>query len=415
MKPFFLVLLFFFMIGIANAVQPARKPFIKAKIDGNIVKSGDILTVNHGQKLKIEVELEGGRRDYCKFPDTYADIAGKAQIISRGDNGITYLADNKKAEWRLLNEAVQFSSDEFTKVNTSENQPSAELTISNENFSQSYIKAVIKAKWQFSDGDITMEEENVAETVVYLKIPGTSDVWFQSQNIKADGVKDNSVHEKLVTVQSFCDSIEKDLTYLKFATAQQRIRNLQASVADLKAAIDTIKRSNPSYQVKITFSGLPSDKPFKGIAMLSNVKINWATLETLLNEQKQTLDKLTQQSSDNDKKELSGLIQNYADWQAKLPENTFSTLSMYIPDMKTDSIAVSEKFQTFAKSPMDADFQPILNEYKLFIDHRLSKYPTEVQNISTINNRIQAVRLFDGMLRSYFNSITWAEWENTRQ
>ena len=42
------------------------------------------LTVTRGQKLNLEVEMEGGRRDYCKFPDAYADITGIAQILSRG-------------------------------------------------------------------------------------------------------------------------------------------------------------------------------------------------------------------------------------------------------------------------------------------------------------------------------------------
>ena len=52
--------------------------------------------------------MEGGRRDFCKFPDAYADITGTAQILSRGDNGLTYMLNDKKAEWKLLSENVSF-------------------------------------------------------------------------------------------------------------------------------------------------------------------------------------------------------------------------------------------------------------------------------------------------------------------
>ena len=42
-----------------------------------------MLTVISGQKLMMSVEMEGGREDFCKFPDTYANIAETAQILSR--------------------------------------------------------------------------------------------------------------------------------------------------------------------------------------------------------------------------------------------------------------------------------------------------------------------------------------------
>ena len=164
MKSFFLILVMVIAVGTVNAVQPARKPFIKMKVDGVLLKTGDILTVTNGQKLKLEVEIEGGRKDFCKFPDSYADIAGSAQILSRGENGLTYELNGKKAEWKLISENVQFTTDDFIKVVTSDNQHTPELIISNEKFSQSFIKINISAIWQFSDETTQGEEENVAET-----------------------------------------------------------------------------------------------------------------------------------------------------------------------------------------------------------------------------------------------------------
>ena len=45
MKTIFLILVMVIMVGTLNAVQPARKPFIKMKIDGTLLKTGDVLTV----------------------------------------------------------------------------------------------------------------------------------------------------------------------------------------------------------------------------------------------------------------------------------------------------------------------------------------------------------------------------------
>jgi len=415
MKTIFFILVMVIMVGAVSAVQPARKPFIKAKIDGVLLKTGDILTVTRGQKLKLEVELEGGRRDFCKFPDAYADIAGTAQILSRGDNGLTYQLDGKKAEWKLINENVQFTTDDFIKVVASGNQHTAELNVSNEKFSQSFIKINIKATWQFSVNDSTSQEENVSETSVFFKVAGASDIWFLSQNIKASGIKNEPIQEKLIVVQSACDSIEKNLSQLKFSTVQQAIRNLQSTATDLKTTIDEIKVGNPSYQIKVLFTGLPSDHPYRDISLLSSIKTSWSTLEPFLTQLQQELGKLPEQPTDESKNELVKLIESYAEWQNKLPEKTFEHLTQFIANIDVDSIKTPEKLELIAKDKTVNDYAQTLNDFKSFIDQRLSKVSDETQGINSASTRIQAVRLFDGMLRSYFASIEWAEWVSTRE
>jgi len=415
MKLILFVLVLVFMVGTTNAVQPARKPFIKIKVDGTTVKTGDILTVTNGQKLKLEVNLEGGRKDYCKFPDAYADIAGTAQILSRGENGITYILNDKKSEWKLINETYQFSSDEFVSINSSNNQPTADLSISDKKFAQSFVRILIKADWQFSEGEVTMHEENSAESIVYFKIAGSSDIWFQSQNIKVAGVKDDSIQNKLISVQAACDSIEKNLSLLKFSVVQQNIRSLQASVNELKSAIDIVKDHNSAFKIKVTFSGLPSDRPVKDIASFAAVKNSWSTLEAFLNEEKQALEKLSTESTSDNTKELARIISSYTDWQAKLPENSIGLINKYIPDIHTDSIAAPEKIQSFAKAENNGDYTQTLKDFNGFIDNRMKQATVEIQKITSSSSKIQAFRLFDGMLRSYFNSISWAEWINIRE
>lgn len=415
MKTIFIFLIMVIMVGIVNAVQPERKPFIQIKIDGIPIKTGDLLTVTAGQKLKMEVDMQGGRRDFCKFPETYSDIAGTAQILSRGELGMTYLLNDKKIEWKLLKENFQFTSDDFIKITSPENQSSAELIVSSNKFSQSFVKVTIKAIWQYIEDGITLQEENVAEALVYFKIAGSSDVWFLSPNIKVSGIKNELIQEKLVEVQAACDSIEKYLYKLNFAAVQQSIRNLQSIANNLKLTIDQITASNPSYHTKILFIGLPSDRPYSDIGLLSTIKTNWSSLESFLTELKQELGKLPGQAADESKNELIKLVSSYADWQSKLPAETFDHLSQYIPDIQMDSIQIPEKIERIVKEKSIDDYSQTLNDFNSFIDQRVRNASIETQGINSVNTRIQAVRLFDGMLRSYFASISWAEWVGTRQ
>lgn len=414
MKRYFLIFIMIFMVGIVSAVQPMRKPFIQIKIDGKSIRNGDIVKVNPGQKLMIGVELEGGRRDFCNFPDTYADIAGTAQILSRGRNGLTYQLNGKKAEWKLQNEDIRFTSDDFVKVTSQANQSTAEISISNSKFSQSFVKITIKATWQFIQDGITTQEENLAEGMVYFRVAGTSDVWFTSQNIQASGIKNDLVQENLTSVQSACDSIEKDFYRLNFSAVQQAIRILQSKVDTLKSVIDKVKASNPSYQTKVVFIGLPSNQPYSHIDVLSAIISSWVFVEPLVNELKQQLGILPAQPTKESKDELSKIISQYIGWQNKLPENTFSVLTQYIPDINLENIKIPENIHIPDIEINIANYSQIFNDFNAFLNQRILNVPEEIQKINSTQARLQAVRIFDGMLRSYFSSINWAEWKSIR-
>lgn len=410
----------FFMVMVilgtaSSAVQPARKPFLQIKIDGKAYKNGDILTVTLGQKLMMSVEMEGGRKDFCKFPDTYADIAGTAQILSRGNDGLTYEMDGIKSEWKLLNQKFLFSGDEFVKVNSQSNVPNAELTISNTKFSQSFVKVSVKAKWQFiHDGKIT-EEDNSAIGTVYFKVAGSSDIWFSSSNIQAGGMKNDLIQEKLLIVQAEFDSIENYFYKMKFTAVQQSVKTLQVSVNEVKTAIDDVKKGNASYQAKVTFIGLPSDKPYNDISFLSSIKTDWANLDILLQELKLYAGKLSSQPSNENKDELVRLIEKFIDWQYHLPENTFTILTRYLPDLNAETIQIPGNINFIGEEKKVTDYSQTLKEFNSFLEQRIALVPDEIQKINSTQSRLQAVRLFDGMLRSYFSSIYWAEWKNTRE
>jgi hypothetical protein len=402
------------LVLTSNAAQPARKPFLQIKIDGKISKSGDLIIVKPGQKLAVEVELEGGRRDFCNFPDTYSDIAGTAQIVSRSNNGLSYIIDGVKAEWKLTGEEFQFSSEDFIKIKSAPNQNSAELTVSNARFSQSFVKITAKAKWQFNQEGKSNNEENQAEATIYFKLEGASDVWFISQNINASGIKDENIREKLVDVQSACDSIEKNFHHLNFGAVQGAIRNLQSKVNTLKSTIDGVKENNSAYQTKISFIGLPSDDPYSDIEVFNTIKSNWSAGEALVNDLKTQMQKLDGEATNENKKTLLGLIGQYSAWLAKIPESNFRNLADYIPEINTENIRTPENLGTVASANSISDYPKTLSDFAAFIDRRIEQVASENQLINSIHSRLQAVRLFDGMLRSYFSSITWAEWKSTR-
>lgn len=415
MKSLFLILVMVLMSGFGYGVQPLRKPFIQSNVDGKPYKSGDILTVKPGQKLLIAVEIEGGRRDYCKFPDTYADIAGTAQILSRGENGITYQINGEKAEWKLLKEEVLFSADKYLQVKTTSNQSNAEITVSNDKFSQTFLKITIKTSWQFTQNGKTTQEENTAQETIYFKVAGGSDIWFSTQNIQATGIKNELVGEKLNDVQSACDSIETNFYRLKFTAVQQSIRTLQSTVTTLKSTIDEVTANNPSYKSKVLFIGLPSDLPYSDISTLLTVKNSWIALESLVNDQKQQLAKLPSEESKASKDELIKIVTALADWQNKLPENTFDIIPRYIVDFKVGMVQFPANILSIAKEKTVTNYSQSVNDLNAFLDQRIQQIPDEIQRISSTQTRLQAVRLFDGMLRSYVSSIYWAEWKNTRE
>lgn len=414
MKKLFLLLVIIIFAGISFAIQPLRKPFLQILVDGKTLKSSEVLLVKNGQKLKVEVEMQGGRRDYCKFPDTYADIAGTAQIMSRGENGITYELDGKTSSWKISSEKAGFSSDQYLQIKPLENQKSAEITVSADNFEQTFLRITNTAKWQFSQNEIKLVEDNTATETIFIRIQGKSDVWFHSQNIEASGIRNEEVQSKLYEVQAACDSIEANFYRINLGGIQQTIRNLQAKVNTLKTTIDEIKASNPSYRVNVVLNGLPSDKPFNDIETMANIKNNWTASEQSVKDIKAELDKLSSQPTTENKDQLVNLIAKYNDWQYKLPDNTFVLLARYLPEIDLEKIKIPGNIHFIAEEQTVTDYPKTQKEYADFLNQRIELTPQEIQKINSIHSRIQAFRLFDGMLRSYFSSIIWAEWRSTR-
>jgi hypothetical protein len=414
MKPIFAILILAFAFESATAVQPMRKPRVVITIDGKDYNSGDLVRVKPGQKFTVQTEIEGGRRDYCNFPDIYADVVGKAEILSRGKDGMSYQMDGKKYDWKLLRENTKFESEDFLQLNPLPHGKSAEITVKSGKFSQTFLNLSTIAEWQFSHDGVVSEETNRAGATIYIQLAGGSDVWFKTKNIEVSGIQNNLVQEKLNLVQASCDSIEQNFYRLKFSAVQQDIRNLQAAVNNLKSTIDGVKSQNPAYQVKILFVGLPSDEPYKNLGVISKAKEVWTSTEPLLSDLKLQAGKLPPAPTPEARNELVKIIQKYNDSQSRLTANTFSVLLRFIPELKVDDIRLPESLNISGKEKASFDYAQTLQTFSAFLDKRIQLTQDEIQKINSIHSRLQAITLFDQMLRSYFSSITWAEWQSTR-
>ncbi|HBY54301.1 MAG TPA: hypothetical protein DEH15_17905 [Marinilabiliales bacterium] len=178
--------------------------------------------------------------------------------------------------------------------------------------------------------------------------------------------------------------------------------------------MDEVKASNPSYKTNVIFIGLPSDHPFSDISALLAIKNIWDNLGTSLTDQKQQLAKLPAQATKESKDELVKIITIYVDWQYHLPENTFTILSRYIPDLNAEKVRMPGNIHFIAEEKTVTNYPQTVGDLNAFLDQRILDLPVEIQKINSTQTRLQAVRLFDGMLRSYFSSINWAEWQSTR-
>lgn len=414
MKKLFLVLVFFSVNFISFAAQPLRKPFFQILVDGKDLKSGDVLLVTNGQKLKIEVKMEGGRRDFCKFPEIYADVTSSSQILSRGDDGITYERNGVTASWKLVAESAEFTSDQNISVKQLDEKGTAEIVVSANPFEQSFLRIVNTARWQFNQNETTLNEENKADEIIYIRIKGKSDTWFHSENIQVSGIKNELVQERLKAVQAACDSIRMSFYRINLTEIQQNIKNLRTEHTNLKAAIDEIKAGNTSYKLSVKFLGLPSDKPIADLESLLQLKTIWEEHEDQFTELEMELSELSHENNPTTAQKLIQLIEKYAAIQITLSEKNRSIVNLYFPEINLDELKLPENLDKIAKEKKLNDFPSTLDSFIQFIDRRSERVAIESHQISTAQSRAQAFRLLDGMLRSYFSSITWAQWQSSR-
>lgn len=405
------VLLIFASFQLVFAQVDFRKPAIELFVDGKMYPNGSEITVQKGQLLEIKAIQEGGRRDFVKFPDNFRKIITNFQVLSRSFNRIVYLENNVRSEWKLLSEDASFSSDQNLTINKSTNQSNmASVRVGIGNFSQTYLKIELTTVWQYTSPGKQEIERNHSSALVFLNVAGATDTWFVSKNIHASGMRNDLVKNKLETLQSNFDTIESKLLKLDYSGVQPEIRMLQQSVNSLNEALTEIKESNFAYNVGINFVGLPSDRSIMHLNALNNIHEKWESVYDVVSGQLQ----LIENKENLNNEELLFACRKYLDWQYSLPENWLLIFATYLPQINTEQIILPSAIESVLRDKEQIN-ENTCQLLQSFLKLRLENISIEKQQIAHLRTKIQAVKLFDGMLRSYISSINWANWENTRE
>ncbi len=404
--------------GLMFAVQPVRKPYIELSVNGEKLLDEDILEVDRGNLVKITLSFEGGRRDYVEFPDSYADIPNEAQIVSRNENRLVYQIQNEKYEWELLDQSFEIETDEKIKIRnkkTQGNEHQLWINIPSRKVNDPYIKFSVKASWQYTEGTLIMQEEDVAEAILHLKIKGKTDEWFVSPNIKVSGNEDGRLEEKFTQIQNSYYNIEEKMIKRDFNSAQVEIRNLKTTIQQTDLLLKQIKNENETFFADITFVGLPSDKPIGDIEKLRELINYWTELNPMLKLHQNNFDKIPIQPTNDNKKDVLTIAQVFDNWFHSLPENGIDLLNTYIPEINWEEKVSIHPYLSFNPEHNRVNNVSLgYEEVDEFLYRRSFDVPMEIQKINIAVNRLQATRLFDGMLRGFISSIKFSSWENTR-
>lgn len=418
MKSLLTIIAFFlFTSEVVFAVQNARKPFVKISFNGIELKDGDIIDVEKGDLLKLTLSFEGGRRDFVKFPDSYANISREAQILSRNENRLVYLLNGEKHEWKLINQDFKALSDDRIKIRQEKihsNSYNLFVNIPGKKIEEPMINLSVLANWQYTEGSLVMEEEDKASAIIHLRIKGKSDEWFASPNIRAGGTENVQLDQKLDEIQNSYNTIEAKLIARDFSLAQQEIRKLQNKVRETGALIQQLKNENPAFLADITFIGLPSDKPVKDISAMREISNLWTEFIPLLKLQQNEFSKLPSEPSNESKTDILRIAQAFDNWFHTFPKNGIEILSTYIPETNWEEKASIHHYLSF--NPEHDKLNNVGRSYtelNEFITQRSADIPAEVRLINNASNRLQAVRLLDGMLRGFISAINFASWDNS--
>lgn len=393
--------------------QPeVRKPSVEVFINGKMYQQGDELTVQKGQLLDIKAIQKGGRRDLVNYPDNYLKINSETEILNRGVNQLIYSDKGVRKEWKLLLENATLLSDGNVSISKNPVVPNeGTVRVGAGDFVRTYLKVSLSTTWQFNAGEEQKTERNESEAMIYLNIAGSTDTWFVSKNIHVTGTKNEILYAKLVSVQSCFDSIESSLVRMDYAKVQRDIRTLQTNINFLNEQLQELRQSNPAFKTRIHLVGLPSDRSISDLAKMDRLHTEWNNLNSFVMRQNEILNG----SVNNNTQQAKVSVQKYMDWQFNLPDGWMIVLNTYIPALNVERVLVPLPFQAIAEKSDRIVTASEAENVNVYFRTRAEEIVSEIQQIAQARNKLQAVKLFDGMLRSYISSINWAEWENTRE
>lgn len=403
--------------GQLYAAQPVRTPFVELFIEGERILNGAEIKVNKGQQFTLFAQIKGGRADFVQLPDTYADLGDGAKIISRNYNKLIYEKNGVTHKWEMIDENIDLETDTKIRLlanNELENKKQTDVFIPVDKVEKTYIKVKITSTWQYSNGTTSKTEQNTAEALIHLDIQGNTNVWFASPNIRAAGTEDKQVKEYLLAIQDSYNKIESLLNTFEFTSMMSEIQQLRSTVGQLESRIEYLVANEPTKHSDIFFVGLPSDKAISDIDDFRSLANAWSDLEKLVQEHQAKLNNLTKADDKLTRRNLLSQIKPFTSWEEALPGNSESLLTVYAKDFNWENTSIRSFLAFNPAEERINNIEQSLADYQRFLSNRQENMEAEKQKIQYALTRLQAVRIFDGMLMGFFSSLNFARWENTR-
>ncbi len=414
----------------AAAAEPVRKPFVEVTINGKILLPGEKAEVRPGAKVKVTALLRGGKRDYCTMPEKYANVGANTQIVSKGDDGMSFTiqgGNQFRGEWTLANETATMSSspevviEPLSQQGVKQNE--AYVTLPKTGIGQTFLKIKVNTLWKYQRttpaGTTQTEETNTGEDTFYLVLAGASDAWYSSENIVVTGTENISIRNILNQVQNFYKEIELALRTKNMGGVQMHISNLKTSIGSLKSEIDRQKREKSTFECNVILMGSPTDLVMDHFIKLQKMSELWKTQYTISQENSQRINQLLlnkQISLTNNI--MKSVIKNYVDWASPIPSDATDLVAIYNPSQTLGGFVLPLKFLSWNESAREdasilkdqvAGIQ-MLAELREFYLERLQKSVSERKIILETQNSLQPVKAIDSQLTSYFSGLGWLKW-----
>lgn len=279
---------------------------------------------------------------------------------------------------------------------------------------KTYIKVKISTHWNYDNGTTATTETDLAEATIYLHIQGNTNEWFATPNVKAAGNRDQVVEEKLNAIQGSYNKIESLLNNFEFTSIQPEIHNLRTIVGQLEDRVEYIVANEPNKHSDIFFIGLPSDQAVSDVGDFRTLATAWDELEKLVNDQHIRLDQLEESAEKVKLRDLLELIRPFTNWEDELPNQAESLLQDYAKDFNWENTSIRSFLAFDPNEERINNLEQSQTDFHRFLENRQENIEAEKQKINYALTRLQAVRIFDGMLMGFFSSLNFARWENTR-
>ncbi|MBF0118594.1 MAG: hypothetical protein HQK79_07140 [Desulfobacterales bacterium] len=425
-----ILFLFITYINYLYAFEPPRKPFIVLNINNKTYNPSEEIKVRPGEKIIVKALLMGGRRDFCMFPQKYANIGKNTEITSEGENGMSFLINSGqfRGTWILAKERSIFKSDDSVKINMLKNtmnmENEAQIEIPSSGFSKIYFKVTSESSWHYvrvtPAGKKEEDETNKGENTFYFIIASEEGVWYQSANINVNGEENFSIRNRLDDVQKIFNIIEKKLSNKDYQGAKFYEESLKTAIYNLKSSIDAEKQKNPNLKAEVIFLGLPTDLSIYNANKIQALADKWKEMHLIAQGNVLKVNEILLNNqlllSNNS---IKSVFKNYLNWGTSIPSGAIDLITLYDPKCVLTPFDIPRKIMDwYSEAEKDASILQeqvqtikVLTALRKFYLDRMDNYIKESKEFHKIIDSLKPAKEIESSLKGYFLSLTWAKWK----